>query len=414
MRSELLKILTKPLIHHPNSWFRREVKCNTVFLSKAHFWVPPNVSHDHTNMLLLGHDVLLHKTQLCTSVDVFTLKVNDLMIFVALTRTSTQTNKQTELGSIVQGGQRYLPTLHWGGSHAMKSHFSFYHFIWDVQAKAILVTLQKKQRDPLITKIKQQRLLLNSTKIYSKNKKIKAHVQRQIRLFFFFFFFSSDWEASSRVVLCSWLLPTSSSLWKMASHWSTGRLPWQVQTTAWVRRSGSLAGCWHLAGWRRRGRGTLPCRSGSLGVLPALWIWAPWCQGWSPTTQGQSLVTLCVQKWRKWNGQILLFLPASWDCRVPQRWQTRLRCVLPAQLPSPAPSPPGRAPCRQTQWPAAGPCLWREVRGQRGTVIKWHSSSCRQFCLHEPNFPQLTVMSQSTLLHHRGNGRSSITGGQWN
>lgn len=61
-------------------------------------------------------------------------------------------------------------------------------------------------------------------------------------------------------------------------------------------------------------------------------------------------------------GQILHLLPGSWGCQVPQRWRRHLRCVLPALLPSPAPSPPGTAPCHQTRWPAAGPSLRREVR----------------------------------------------------
>lgn len=118
---------------------------------------------------------------------VFASRMSDLMTFITLTTTSTQKYP----GAIVQRGQRYLPTLHWGVLHARESHFCFDHIISDVQFKAILVTLQKKLRDPLITRKKQQTSLSNSTKIYSKNKKIKAHVKQKIRLFFLIFFFLS-------------------------------------------------------------------------------------------------------------------------------------------------------------------------------------------------------------------------------
>lgn len=157
-----------------------------------------------------GRVLLKHNptSLLCTPVVVFMLRMSNLMTFMTLTTTSAQNDP----GAIVQRGQRYLLTLHWGVSHARESHFCFDHFISDVQFKAILVTLQKKLRAPLITRTKQQRSLSNSTKIYSKNKKIKAHVQRQIRLFFSCFFWvlvlSCGWEASSKAALCSWLLPT--------------------------------------------------------------------------------------------------------------------------------------------------------------------------------------------------------------
>lgn len=70
-----------------------------------------------------------------------------------------------------------------------------------------------------------------------------------------------------------------------ASGLPIGQQLWWAQTTAWARRSASPAGRWHPAGWHRRGKGTRPCRSGSLAALLALWRWAPWCPGWSPAAQ---------------------------------------------------------------------------------------------------------------------------------
>lgn len=51
------RAVSELLNNHPDSSIRCEVRCNTVFLSKAHYEVLLNVSHDHTNMLLLGHNV---------------------------------------------------------------------------------------------------------------------------------------------------------------------------------------------------------------------------------------------------------------------------------------------------------------------------------------------------------------------
>lgn len=208
-----------------------------------------------------------------------------------------------------------------------------------------------------------------------------------ISVFFFVvvLFWSWGWEASSRVALSSWSLPTPPFPWKMASYWSTGRLLWRVQTTVWARRSGSPARRWHLAGWRRKGRGTPPCRNGSLAVLPALWIWAPWCPGWSPAAQHHHLTTHCIRRFRKQKAQILLRLPVSWGCPAPRRWQTHSRCVLPVRPPSPAPSPPGTAPCRPTRWPAAGLSLWREdlfrpaywSSIQQNTSVVWSTPTTR-------------------------------------
>lgn len=84
--------------------------------------------------------------------------MNDVMMLTTLTKTSTQCES---------GLSRYLLILHWGVSHTKGITFVFL-CLSDVHVKAILVTLQKKRRIPLMTKTEQQRLLSNSTKITGK------------------------------------------------------------------------------------------------------------------------------------------------------------------------------------------------------------------------------------------------------
>ena len=85
---------------------------------------------------------------------------------------------------------------------------------------------------------------------------------------------------SSSVALCSLYVAPAISKWLPLRP--TGQLLSQVQTIAWVRRSASLASCSHHVGWRRRGRGTPPCRSGSLASLLDPWRWGLWCPEWNP------------------------------------------------------------------------------------------------------------------------------------
>lgn len=54
----------------------------------------------------------------------------------------------------------------------------------NVQVKAILVILQKKLKPP--DEVKTEKVAI---KLYSKNKKIKAHVQQEVHLISVFFFF---------------------------------------------------------------------------------------------------------------------------------------------------------------------------------------------------------------------------------
>lgn len=163
MRAEVLKILMElwlPLIHRPHSSFRREARCNS-FPLQGTLWSSfqcqpwPRWRATVRSWRQKGS---CENQQLCS-----------VHWRWRLDGALTKTSHRHDVGVIVQWGQRYLLTLHWGGSHARESHFCFYHFISDVQVKAILVTLQKKVRTPLITRINSkgcyQTLLKSTVKI---------------------------------------------------------------------------------------------------------------------------------------------------------------------------------------------------------------------------------------------------------
>lgn len=104
----LHRAVAMPLIHHPNSWYRFEVRCNTVFVCKAHFEFL-QMPHQHATIGSLCSVTQNTALYICCCVHI----EDEWFDYLCSTDYNIHKNKN-DFEGIVHGGQRYLPTLHWG------------------------------------------------------------------------------------------------------------------------------------------------------------------------------------------------------------------------------------------------------------------------------------------------------------